>query len=48
MLNPQAVLYEEEQKRQDGLRKTKRPFRDTRLVSRQVFPFETRLTAPKK
>jgi cytochrome c peroxidase len=38
----------DELKRQDGLRKNKRPFRDEKLVSRQIFPFETRLNAAKK
>ncbi|HEX6239842.1 MAG TPA: cytochrome c peroxidase [Polyangiales bacterium] len=38
----------DELKRQDGLRKNKRPFRDEKLAARQVFPFETRLNAAKK
>jgi cytochrome c peroxidase len=38
----------DELKRQDGLRKSKRPFRDEKLASRQTFQFETRLNAAEK
>jgi cytochrome c peroxidase len=37
----------QEFKRQDGLRKQKRPFKNDALATRQTFPFEERLTAKK-
>jgi cytochrome c peroxidase len=42
-----ASQNEAEQARQAALAKAQRPFRDTALASRKVFPFEARLQGGK-